>query len=152
MFKPLGAKQSSRYCQKLSRILLPPVSLSIIGPAEQNHHPWNRPGQFGCGKETRDKGRRQRCRGSTRGSTRSIRRWEWPIGWTICQWECGESITEGTFGGRRKSSFERPEVFTHSHWHRQSKVKRGFGGLQAKNAIEVALQKQWRGLCTRWER
>ena len=30
VFKPLGAKQSSRYCQKLSRILFPPVSLSII--------------------------------------------------------------------------------------------------------------------------
>ena len=40
---------------------------------------------------------------------------KWQIGWTICQWECGESITEGTFGGRRESSFERPEVFTHPH-------------------------------------
>ena len=30
VLKPLGAKQSSQYRQKLSRILLPPVSLSII--------------------------------------------------------------------------------------------------------------------------
>ena len=30
MFKPLGAKQSNRYCQKLSRILFPPVSLSSV--------------------------------------------------------------------------------------------------------------------------
>ena len=30
MFKPLGEKLSSLYCQKLSRILFPPVSLSII--------------------------------------------------------------------------------------------------------------------------
>ena len=27
---------------------------------------------------------------------------EWEIEGTICQWECGEPISEGTFGGRHK--------------------------------------------------
>ena len=40
MFKPLGAKQSSRYCQKLSRILVPPVSLSIILTLISFRNPW----------------------------------------------------------------------------------------------------------------
>ena len=40
VFKPLGAKQSSRYCQKLSRILFPPVSLSIILPLISFRNPW----------------------------------------------------------------------------------------------------------------
>ena len=40
VFKPLGAKQSSRYCQKLSRILLPPVSLSIIFTLISFRNPW----------------------------------------------------------------------------------------------------------------
>ena len=39
-FKPLGAKQSSRYCQKLSRILFPPVSLSIIFALISFRNPW----------------------------------------------------------------------------------------------------------------
>ena len=40
VFKPLGVKQSSRYCQKLSRILFPPVSLSIILTLISFRNPW----------------------------------------------------------------------------------------------------------------
>ena len=40
VFKPLGAKQSSRYCQKLSLILFPPVSLSIILTLISFRNPW----------------------------------------------------------------------------------------------------------------
>ena len=40
VFKPLGAKRSSRYCQKLSRILFPPVSLSIILTLISFRNPW----------------------------------------------------------------------------------------------------------------
>ena len=40
VFKPLGAKQSNRYCQKLSRILFAPVSLSIIITLIPFRNPW----------------------------------------------------------------------------------------------------------------
>ena len=40
VFKPLGVKQSSRYCQKLSCILFPPGSLSIILTLISFRNPW----------------------------------------------------------------------------------------------------------------